>query len=406
MIKKILIIIACLLAGQNAVAAEFTKTFSWNQGGNWYPVVWQAVDEGIHPPSWAASTSYSLGDLVTSIPYPVPGVYYECTRAGTSGATKPDWSFVNDNTFDDPDANGVQWQVHNGGEDFHAWSYGATYRLGDVVIPIKYDDTYGWHFICTTPGKSGNKEPVWQFTDGQLVPGSLVKKPVIVRIFSGDVEIGQGYDNDVPDQRTDLPITWSQPEARSNITATAEWAAGPSWKAGADYNLGDIVVSSAIFGNGYVYFKCTRAGMSGASEPTWSTIDGTVIDDPDANGVQWTVHNVSISLWQPSTAYTLGDKIRPISQKLPGNYVYVCFRAGTSGSTEPDWNAVKKIPWYAFFRYWFSYGTNGTIDDPDENGVQWTLTKRIDDVSVSPALIRVKLENSDDKITPIGRSFN
>lgn len=62
-------------------------------------------------------------------------------------------------------------------------------------------------------------------------------------------------------------------------TAANSWAT--TWAASTAYKLGDIVRPTS--GNGYVY-RCTVAGTSAGSEPTWpTTIGGTVAD----SGVTW-----------------------------------------------------------------------------------------------------------------------
>lgn len=57
----------------------------------------------------------------------------------------------------------------------------------------------------------------------------------------------------------------------------------PEWEAATDYVVGDRV--QAVGGDGFVY-RCTDAGTSGGSEPTWPIggIGSTVID----GGVIWT----------------------------------------------------------------------------------------------------------------------
>jgi len=45
--------------------------------------------EAVDPPVWAASTAYALGDVVR--PTTRNSFAYECTTAGTSGATEPTW---------------------------------------------------------------------------------------------------------------------------------------------------------------------------------------------------------------------------------------------------------------------------------------------------------------------------
>jgi len=52
----------------------------------------------VHP-AWAASTAYSLGDFVHATTF--NGFRYECTTAGTSGASEPTWPLVEGDTVDD-----------------------------------------------------------------------------------------------------------------------------------------------------------------------------------------------------------------------------------------------------------------------------------------------------------------
>lgn len=56
------------------------------------------------------------------------------------------------------------------------------------------------------------------------------------------------------------------------------------WTASTTYALGDYVVTASSNNNGRLY-KCTTAGTSGASAPTWPTTDGGTVTD---NTVVWT----------------------------------------------------------------------------------------------------------------------
>lgn len=58
-----------------------------------------------------------------------------------------------------------------------------------------------------------------------------------------------------------------------------------TWQSGFGYILNDLV--RPITDNGRDY-KCTRAGTSGGTEPSWTTGIGDTIDDPDLLGVEWT----------------------------------------------------------------------------------------------------------------------
>ncbi|OGN96382.1 MAG: hypothetical protein A2Z77_09530 [Chloroflexi bacterium RBG_13_51_36] len=59
---------------------------------------------------------------------------------------------------------------------------------------------------------------------------------------------------------------------------------GTAWAASTAYALGDVVVPTAGLENGFRY-ECTTAGTSGASAPTWSTVEGGTTTD---NTVTWT----------------------------------------------------------------------------------------------------------------------
>lgn len=72
-----------------------------------------------------------------------------------------------------------------------------------------------------------------------------------------------------------------------------------AWAASTAYSLGDLRKPTTE--NGYIY-KCTSAGTSGTTEPTWpTTIDTTVVD----SGATWTCwsENVSESEITPGNGY-------------------------------------------------------------------------------------------------------
>jgi hypothetical protein len=78
------------------------------------------------------------------------------------------------------------------------------------------------------------------------------------------------------------------------------------------------------------------------SYPQLSTTDiGQVLDDTVRFGGVWTA----------STAYSVGDRIVPVT---PNGRVYECRTAGTSGTTEPGW------PRYGSYIYWWT--EDGTSD--------------------------------------------
>lgn len=51
------------------------------------------------PPSWTASTAFSVGS--TTVPVPANGYIYECTTAGTTGSSQPTWPITTGATVTD-----------------------------------------------------------------------------------------------------------------------------------------------------------------------------------------------------------------------------------------------------------------------------------------------------------------
>ena len=103
------------------------------------------------------------------------------------------------------------------------------------------------------------------------------------------------------------------------------------WQPTINYRIGAIVTPKTIPDNpnGGHYYKCTTAGTSGATEPSWPTANGSTVTD---GSVIWTESGNII--WQKSHPYTAGAIIVPINNN--GHY-YKCTVAGTSGATEPSW---------------------------------------------------------------------
>ncbi|ROL55630.1 hypothetical protein D9V84_11270, partial [Bacteroidetes/Chlorobi group bacterium Naka2016] len=60
--------------------------------------------DNLNPPNWAASTAYSVGNIVK--PTTATGYWYKCTTAGTSGTTEPTWPTQRGQTVSD---NTVVW---------------------------------------------------------------------------------------------------------------------------------------------------------------------------------------------------------------------------------------------------------------------------------------------------------
>lgn len=121
------------------------------------------------------------------------------------------------------------------------------------------------------------------------------------------------------------------------------------WRSGTVYRLNYIVVpsysdevppvlpsdptynvKSKILSNGF-YYKCTTAGTSGTTLPTWPTATGATVND---GSVTWTaMREGGIEVWQASHVYGAGTIVIPT---LNNGHYYKCTTAGTSATNEPS----------------------------------------------------------------------
>lgn len=96
------------------------------------------------------------------------------------------------------------------------------------------------------------------------------------------------------------------------------------------YQIGDFVVP--VTNNGWIY-RCTVAGTSSGSAPTWPIVINTTVVD---GTVTWTA--IAKPIWLASTAVALGAYVRPKTGAAAVLAQYwICTQAGTSGASEPAW---------------------------------------------------------------------
>ncbi len=81
--------------------------------------------------AWAASTAYSVGDIV--VPTTANGYYYECTVAGTSDTAEPTWPTTIGNTVAD---GGATWQCKAARPSEYEVS-GTGYTAGGAALANK-----------------------------------------------------------------------------------------------------------------------------------------------------------------------------------------------------------------------------------------------------------------------------
>jgi prepilin-type N-terminal cleavage/methylation domain-containing protein len=117
-------------------------------------------------------------------------------------------------------------------------------------------------------------------------------------------------------------------KAMENITA--DYNNHTIWQASTDYSIDDIVVPTTKNGHRY---RCTKAGKSKNTEPTWPTTPGGTVNDA---GVRWTEDTPP--QWAQFTTYSIGAFVVPTTKN---GHRYRCTSAGTSGASEPTWPTTK-----------------------------------------------------------------
>jgi prepilin-type N-terminal cleavage/methylation domain-containing protein len=117
-------------------------------------------------------------------------------------------------------------------------------------------------------------------------------------------------------------------EAMENITA--DYNNHTIWQASASYSINAIVISTT---KNWHFYRCTTAGTSGASEPTWPTAAGGTVTD---GGITWTEDTPP--KWGQFTIYSIGNFVVPATKN---GHRYRCTTAGTSGASEPTWPTTK-----------------------------------------------------------------
>jgi lambda family phage minor tail protein L len=106
--------------------------------------------------AWASATAYAVGDIVRASTLQASGLVFQCTTAGTSAASQPDWptdigSTVVDNT--------VTWTAISGVyEELSTLAPSAIIELFELTLDTTLhgsSDTYRWHNGCNA-NVSGN----------------------------------------------------------------------------------------------------------------------------------------------------------------------------------------------------------------------------------------------------------
>jgi prepilin-type N-terminal cleavage/methylation domain-containing protein len=117
-------------------------------------------------------------------------------------------------------------------------------------------------------------------------------------------------------------------KAMENITA--DYNNHTQWQASTSYSINAIVIPTT---KNWHFYRCTTAGTSGASEPTWPTAAGSTVTD---GGITWTEDTPPD--WHGLTVYSIDDFVSPTTKN---GHRYKCTTAGTSAASEPTWPTTK-----------------------------------------------------------------
>lgn len=253
---------------------------------------------------WAASTVYSLGDVVLATKFLPYGWAFKCTTAGTSGSTEPAWSSAA------PVINAAATTYNDGTVVWTAiQAHGIV--LSDFVT-VENCIAYGFPgngFDCTTPSTAlGDPTFCNDFTirncqardnggSGFYSRGNDANAALIQRCKANG-NMGIGFVD-----RTLLGNKWDMCESSENFSGNY-YAENGHW--GAPYDeAGEVPVVMA-----------TGAHLYGGS------------------GLGSGLTRFKINAFATSTAYALGDWVAPT---VDNDYWYKVTSAGTTGGSEPTW---------------------------------------------------------------------
>ena len=130
-----------------------------------------------------------------------------------------------------------------------------------------------------------------------------------------------------------LPLSSTTSATVESCLIQNSYTGAPPWTPLTAFVVNDTVQATPVTG---AYFKCTTAGTSGATQPSWPS-SGTVSDG--GTGLVWT-YELKYAAWAATTAYAVNDIVQPT---VINGALYKVYTAGTSGSTEPTWPDVGMV---------------------------------------------------------------
>jgi hypothetical protein len=285
------------------------------------------VEKQIEPPSWQASTPFTVGFVIMDS----NGNFQKVTTAGTSYTAHPAWPMVVASTVTDGT---VVWTCVKVIVAPDTWASLTYYNVGATIIDSSGNtqtQASGWQAAhayttsnvindannnsqhCTTPGTSGATEPAWSTTFGGTTTDGTA---VWTNVGSGTIaQSGLGepaWGTSIGSRTVDSLATWKCTKLVKPIIPAVKrqqfvprypfyWYGNTSnattWVHGTAYAQNATVIDS----NGRTQ-QCTTPGTSGTSTPIWSSSLGGTTSD---GSCVWTLILLSSDLaWlkPPTTA--------------------------------------------------------------------------------------------------------
>jgi len=258
--------------------------------------------------AWAASTVYALLDVV--IPTTINGFQYICTVAGTSHSSEP--TFPTDLGVTVTETGGVEWTMDGNTSD--EYSPTAPMKVIAENDQILIGEARVVFSCAGLANQMEEDEASIEFSQDELAVstlktliGNLTDSVASFAPFSHTEVISTSYGDE------DALIDTYKPKDTYHISSSATRAATvlgllrltrmaprfeddgklhidilvngdpPTWTASTAYIVGDTVIPTTPNDNVY---KCTTAGTSGSSEPTFPTTEDQTVND---NTVVWTL---------------------------------------------------------------------------------------------------------------------
>jgi len=245
------------------------------------------------------------------------------------------------------------------------WQASNAYSQGWIIPSEANDNGHVYILVDGDGGNSGATEPVWPVDGSPVVDGALTWRDAGLRSDSGLPAFDEGFVNQ----------EWSASEVFSS--------------SGGSYRK-----PTALNDNGH-YYRCFT-GTASATEPTWPTNGGSVVD----GGVTW------VDMGLRGLDIDIGTVVQPTEANANG-HAYIALNSGKDGGVEPTWpvdgstvkQAFSEINWLDL-GYWRQMGVSQeTVQDlnPSATDVGEFITRysaKMDALGIGLGIVPGKAEGS------------